>query len=45
MALLAVADLTTLGAPIGDPNYGVPDGAVTVGDLNYYVNLWIAGCP
>jgi len=37
------ADVTTQGAGIGDPNYGVPDGQVTAADLNYYVNAWIAG--
>jgi|GEM_PF-1272783 len=37
------ADLTTQNAPVGDPNYGVPDGLVTAVDLQYYVNAWIAG--
>ena len=37
-----VADLTTTGAGVGDPGYGVPDGAVTATDLNYYVNAWVA---
>ena len=39
------ADVTTQGAPIGDPNDGVPDGIVSAADIQYYVNLWIAGCP
>ena len=38
-------DLTTAGAPIGDPNYGVPDGLVTGVDIQFYVNLWLIGCP
>ena len=37
------ADLTTPNAPVGDPNYGVPDGTVTAADLQYYVNAWVAG--
>ena len=37
------ADITTAGAGIGDPGYGVPDGAVTAADLNYFVNAWVAG--
>jgi len=37
------ADLTTQGAGVGDPNYGVPDGQVTAADLNYYVNAYVAG--
>jgi len=37
------ADVTTTGAPIGDPGYGVPDGQVTGADINYYVNAWLAG--
>ncbi len=41
----SAADLTTQGAGIGDPGYGVPDGAITAADINYYVNLWAAGCP
>jgi len=39
------ADVTTQGAGIGDPNYGVPDGQITAADINYYVNVWVAGCP
>ena len=35
------ADLTTTGAAIGDPLYGVPDGQITAGDINYYVNAWV----
>jgi len=37
------ADLTTQGAGIGDPGYGVPDNQVTAADLNYYVNAYVAG--
>jgi len=37
--------MTTQNAPIGDPNYGVPDGIVSAADIQYYVNLWVAGCP
>jgi len=37
------ADLTTQGAGVGDPGYGVPDGQVTAADLNYYVNAYVAG--
>ena len=36
-------DVTTTGAFVGDPGYGVPDGDVTGADLNYFVNLWLAG--
>jgi len=39
------ADLTTQGAGSGDPNYGVPDGAVTAADIQYYVNLYTASDP
>jgi|GEM_PF-3351844 len=35
------ADLTTTNAPVGDPNYGVPDGVVSAVDLQYYVNAWV----
>ena len=42
-AVSCIADLTTQGAPLGDPNYGVPDGTVSGADLNYYVNAWVAG--
>ena len=41
----AIADVTTTGAGLGDPGYGVPDGQVTGADINYYVNAWVAGCP
>lgn len=37
------ADLTSVNAPVGDPNHGVPDGMVTAADLQYYVNAWIVG--
>ena len=36
------ADVTTTGAGLGDPGYGVPDNAVTAADLNYFVNGWVA---
>ena len=35
-------DVTTTGAGIGDPGYGVPDGQITAADINYYVNAWVA---
>jgi|GEM_PF-1095739 len=34
------ADLTTQGAPQGDPLYGVPDGKVTASDIQFYVNAY-----
>jgi|GEM_PF-1133218 len=37
------ADITTQGAGSGDPGYGVPDGAVSAADLNYFVNAYLAG--
>ncbi len=37
------ADVTTQGAGVGDPGYGVPDGLVTAADVNYYINFWVAG--
>jgi hypothetical protein len=37
------ADVTTQGAGIGQPGYGVPDGLVTAADINFFVNLWGAG--
>ena len=37
------ADITTQGAGSGDPGYGVPDGAVSAADLNYFVNAYVAG--
>jgi len=39
------ADVTTQGAGSGDPLFGIPDGIMTAADINYYVNLWVAGCP
>jgi len=36
-------DLTTQNAPVGDPDYGVPDGVVSAADIQYYVNAWVAG--
>jgi len=39
------ADVTTTGAGIGDPGYGVPDGSITTADIQYYVNLFVAGDP
>jgi len=39
------ADVTTQGAPEGDPLYGVPDGQITAADIGFFVNLWILGCP
>ena len=37
------ADVTTQGAGVGDPGYGVPDQQITGTDINYYVNFWVAG--
>ena len=37
------ADVTTAATNPGDPGYGVPDGSVTVADLTYFVEFWIAG--
>jgi len=37
------ADVTTTGAAIGDPAYGVPDGLVTGADINFFVNAWGGG--
>ena len=31
------------GAGPGDFLYGLPDGAVTGADINYFVNAWISG--
>ena len=42
-APVCIADLTTTGAGIGDPGYGVPDGQVTSGDIQYFVNAWSVG--
>jgi|GEM_PF-1482764 len=39
------ADITTLGAAVGDPGYGVPDGRLTAADIQYYVNLYVALDP
>jgi len=41
----SVADVTTQGAGVGDPGYGVPDGAITSADIQYDVNLYTAGDP
>ena len=35
------ADLTSTNAPMGDPAYGVPDGATTAADIQFYINAWI----
>ena len=34
-------DLSTQGAPQGDPFFGVPDGVITGDDIQYYVYLWL----
>ena len=39
------ADITTQGAGLGDPNYGVPDGAITAADIQFYVNLYTSADP
>jgi len=44
-AACSAADVTTQGAGVGDPGYGIPDGLVSAADLNYYVNIWLAGDP
>lgn len=36
-----LADVTTQGAPAGDPLFGVPDELVTGADILYYVNQWV----
>jgi len=35
-------DVTTTGAGLGDPGYGVPDDEITAADINYYINAWVA---
>ncbi|MEM1331731.1 MAG: GC-type dockerin domain-anchored protein [Planctomycetota bacterium] len=37
-----VPDITTDGANPGDPDFLVPDGAVTVSDLSTFVEQWLA---
>ena len=39
------ADVTTTGAGSSDPGYGVPDGSITAADIQFYVNLYVAGDP
>jgi len=39
------ADYTTTGAGAGSSLYGVPDGYVTAGDIQFYVNLYVPGDP
>lgn len=39
------ADLTTTGATVGEPGFGVPDGLVDQADLSFYVNLWVGADP
>ncbi|MEM1329216.1 MAG: GC-type dockerin domain-anchored protein [Planctomycetota bacterium] len=36
------ADVTRDGTNPGDDAFGAPDGAVTVGDLSYFVEQWLA---
>ncbi|MEM1329906.1 MAG: GC-type dockerin domain-anchored protein [Planctomycetota bacterium] len=38
-------DVTTDGANLGDPGFGEPDGVVTVSDLTFFVEAWLAGNP
>ncbi|MEM1329214.1 MAG: GC-type dockerin domain-anchored protein [Planctomycetota bacterium] len=35
-------DMTTDGSNPGDDAFGAPDGVVTVSDLSYFVELWLA---
>ncbi|MEM1331611.1 MAG: GC-type dockerin domain-anchored protein [Planctomycetota bacterium] len=37
------ADLTTDGTNPGDTGYGAPDAQVTVTDLTYFAEAWVAG--
>lgn len=37
------ADLTTQGADVGDPDFGVPDGIISGSDISYFVNFWFVG--
>lgn len=37
--------MTTQNAPIGNALYGVPDGLISGGDIQFFVNAWVAGCP
>jgi len=39
----SAADVTTIGAGVGDPFYGVPDGVISAADLQLVVNHWLAG--
>jgi len=39
---VGIADVTTQGAGVGDPGFGVPDLLVTASDVNFYVNGWVA---
>ena len=39
----SIADVTTTGAGIGDPGYGVPDNEITAADIQYFVNGWVGG--
>ena len=45
IAPCSIADVTTVPADENDPAYGIPDGAVTAADIQYYVNAWIARDP
>ncbi|MEM1330391.1 MAG: hypothetical protein AAGG07_07505 [Planctomycetota bacterium] len=36
------ADMTTAGTDPGNPGYGEPDGEVSIDDLQYYIELWMA---
>jgi len=38
-----IGDVTTQGAGVGDPGFGVPDGLRTAADINFFVNGWVAG--
>ncbi|MEM1330369.1 MAG: cytochrome c peroxidase [Planctomycetota bacterium] len=40
-----VADVTTDGTNPGDADYGFSDGGVTIADLSYFVEQWVAQTP
>ncbi|MEM1331034.1 MAG: GC-type dockerin domain-anchored protein [Planctomycetota bacterium] len=38
-----IADVTTDGANQGEAGYGIPNGEITVTDLTFFVEQWLAG--